>query len=196
LDLDDIVSKPVLVHANSSLEYINFIPKYKQCSCVNYGCVTPSLELNGYILRQQWERYTRGVDRHKCMNIFRPRLEIVNHVLKNIKETDLCPYFGCFDDVIRINQSYPWPTENFCLPISFEKIPPVYVVPNITLTDGTVVQGRTRSIYLYQNHSLHEFPDFDTFTAMGYDLSMVKHLTDAETAVLPKGNGLPPISAV
>jgi hypothetical protein len=47
-----------------------------------------------------------------------------------------------------------------------------------------------KALYLYQNHQLRPFPDFHTFTAMGFNAAEIKKMRSDIISKLPKGQAL------
>jgi mannosyltransferase OCH1-like enzyme len=62
-------------------------------------------------------------------------------------------------------------------------------IEGVPITDPT-----QKHLYLVQNGSLHPFPNYDTFMAMGFHLRYVVHLADDEFAALAVGDKLPELN--
>lgn len=59
--------------------------------------------------------------------------------------------------------------------------------------EGKLIKGSKNAIYLLHNGKKSEFPDFNTFTQMGYDLNSIEKISDHILKEIPLGDGVKPI---
>jgi hypothetical protein len=59
--------------------------------------------------------------------------------------------------------------------------------------EGQVVKGNRNALYLVRNGQRAQFPDFYTFTQMGYNMSVIRKIPDADLNSIPLGS---PVSAI
>lgn len=63
------------------------------------------------------------------------------------------------------------------------------------IEDQQLIKGKSgRSVYLWANGSLHQFPNLETFIKMGKDFSDEIVVTDWQLRSLPKGDDLPSLA--
>lgn len=56
--------------------------------------------------------------------------------------------------------------------------------------DGKVVKGNRNALYLVEHGKKRMFPDFYTYTRMGFTLEQINKISDATLDSLPTGNPL------
>lgn len=60
--------------------------------------------------------------------------------------------------------------------------------------EGQVVKGNRNALFLVQQGQRLQFPDFYTFTHMGFNLSVIKKIPDPELHSIPLGTPIKPIA--
>jgi len=69
-----------------------------------------------------------------------------------------------------------------------------YIDVSLFKENETLIKGSSRSIYLWANNSLHEFPDIGTFMAYGFEFGQEKTISDWQLRQLPVGDPLPSVN--
>ena len=60
--------------------------------------------------------------------------------------------------------------------------------------EGKVIKGNRNALYLVQNGQRLQFPDFYTFTQMGFNMSVIQKIPDPIMHAMPLGTPIRPIS--
>ena len=151
------------------------------------------VDVNEKLLRMQWERLTRYMSRTgptaDCLPIYKPTSTIISTVADALVKEQQCPYFGCVDVPLFVNETLNWFSDSYCYTAYFTDAPPAGLLdfekhaqlpsPAPVITDGELIRpGSSRTVYLVVNGTLHAFPDLHTFIAYGRDFSEVQVLPD------------------
>ena len=150
-----------------------------------------------------------------CIPIAAVRLKEIIELNSFFVTNNLCWKYGCgylpsfeefplIEDEKKPNELIHKLPEIFCLPISFENIPPkklrllsillLYPIPifSLNLEEGTPVKTRfSKAVYLFQNQSLHVFPNGETFLKLGFQWNNIMVVTPQFMKFVPIGDPLP-----
>ena len=176
------------------------------CTC-QHRCIEMPYEVNQLMLRAQWERLQRGMSRkgpeYDCMPMTKFHAPQISQMIDTYyKPHKLCTKFGCPHTPIHVNQSYVNISGVFCNPISYTHIEPINLyeltekkqVPPTPkkYSDGSLLQGSSKSVYLMMNGTLHEFPDGNTFLKMGFEWGHIQK--NVNLSLYPLGEPLKPMN--
>lgn len=125
----------------------------------------------------------------------------ISDMVTKLQRHKECGKLGCTFTPIQIYKDYH--PDALCLPVSFnpdgpeEELKYLTVLmtsppPPIRLTEGEIIRGSSsRAVFLYQNGTLHLFPNGDTFVKMGFEWGQVKVYYQNEVDAMPVGLPLP-----
>lgn len=94
MQIEDVIANPVIV--KTAKNYNNLYSGINgKCTCHenNFGCQDTPDYLNILVLRAQWERLSRT--KPSCINILKSTVKLINIMLKNMIDDNVCGRYGC-----------------------------------------------------------------------------------------------------
>lgn len=190
---------------------------HKNCTCGDYPCISTPYDVNLFVLRSQWLALSirlayKNIEEGFCIPVFvsvLPQIiDIFTHPSQNIDKSHCfmmgCPYFpiktftnktewlpsiGRICDPVHFSNSTD---ENFAkLATDYRRPRPPWNSP--AFAENQLIQcGVRASLYLLgKDRRFHQFPNWQTFVAMGFDTSNVKQILVEECDSLDFGPLLP-----
>jgi hypothetical protein len=175
---------------------------------------------SGHVIALSWMKIVeimQFIDDH-CVFISPLRLEELKKLMEYFHANLLCPKYGCgyIPSLIEFpvftkddfGQDQLDNNEKICIPVFFDQNLPrrllkmltllrMYPIPpsTSTLNEGQLVKTKgSKAVYLFQNSSLHTFPNGDTFMAMGFSFDKIMEISPQLLKILRKGSPLPELS--
>ena len=75
------------------------------------------------------------------------------------------------------------------------KHPELAAVDPHAISDGMVIKGNRNALFLVKDGTKHQFPDFYTFSTMGYNMSHIRKVPDDALKRIPLGPDVKKIEA-
>jgi Glycosyltransferase sugar-binding region containing DXD motif len=124
--------------------------------------------------------------------------ESIDFPLRAVKK-DFAEYGGVFKVGMGADSRHKYPVSSAHYMVAMQKssIPLLssYVPFNISYYEGRAISPGGKRYYLVENGSSHIFPNFDTMTARGFDISDVIFMINwTEFTMIPEGAKLTPIA--